>query len=50
MKKQYYNPEFKVLETNGEDVLTTSTLDDMTSGWETGSSQEGGGTIPIISL
>jgi hypothetical protein len=47
MTKAYNEPEFKVVEMASEDVLTASTLDDFTSGWETGGT---GGTVPIISL
>ena len=50
MLKKYYEPEFKIVEMTNEDVLTKSILDDKTSDWETPSSQEGGGTVPIIGL
>ena len=47
MIKAYNEPEFKVVAMAKEDVLTTSTLDDATSGWETGSTETGGGTVPF---
>jgi hypothetical protein len=50
MTKAYNEPEFKVVTMANEDVLTASVLDDATSGWETGSSQTGGGTVPVITL
>ena len=50
MTKAYNEPEFKVVTMASEDVLTASTLDDATSGWETGSNQPGGGTVPVITL
>ena len=48
--KLYNEPEYKVVKVTGEDVLTTSTLVDETSGWETGSNETGGGTVPVITL
>ena len=48
--KLYNEPEFKVVKMASEDVLTASKLDDFTSGWETGSNEQGGGTVPIITL
>ena len=50
MTRTYNDPEFKVVNMAREDVLTTSTLDDLTSGWETGSNEQGGGTVPILTL
>ena len=50
MTKAYNEPEFKAVRMAKEDVLTASTLDDATSGWETTTSQQGGGTAPLIEL
>ena len=50
MYNKYSEPEFKIVKMTSEDILTKSILDDKTSGWETPSSQEGGGTVPIIGL
>ena len=50
MNKTYNEPEFKIVIMTKEDVLTASTLDDATSGWETNSDIPGGGTVPIITL
>ena len=47
---KYIEPEFLLVELTSEDILTKSTLDDATSGWETESSQSGGGSVPIIGL
>jgi hypothetical protein len=50
MTRTYNEPEFKAVKMISEDVLTASTLDDLTSGWETGSNEQGGGTVPILTL
>lgn len=50
MNKAYNEPEFKVVKMIGTDVLTGSNFDDYTSGWETGSKETGGGTVPILNL
>ena len=50
MIKAYNEPEFKVVKMSNEDVLTDSHLDDLTNGWETGSNEPGGGTVPVINL
>jgi hypothetical protein len=50
MNKTYNEPEFKVVKMSREDVLTTSILEDNTSGWETDPNQQGGGTAPFLEL
>ena len=50
MNKEYNSPELKTVKMSSEDVLTASTLDDATNGWETGTNQPGGGTVPVITL
>ena len=43
MKKfEYKEPEFKVVSTNAQDVLTAS-LDIVSDAWDTGSNNHGGG-------
>lgn len=49
MKKLYSEPEFKALNINTQDVLTSSeesgaTIPEASSGWETG------GNVPVIGL
>ena len=50
MNKIYNEPEFKVVITKSEDILTASgggsTLNQAPSGWE----QLGGGTTPFVEL
>jgi hypothetical protein len=48
MIKAYNEPEFKVVKMANEDVLTTSTLDLINSGWESG--KNNGETVPVINL
>ena len=48
--KKYIEPELNIVNIQDEDVLTKSILEDESSDWETPSSQEGGGTVPIIGL
>jgi hypothetical protein len=50
MARTYKEPEFTALKTTGEDVLTASTLDDYTSGWEAGGGNTGGSEVPFIEI
>ncbi|MBQ9531858.1 MAG: hypothetical protein IJR70_07270 [Eubacterium sp.] len=50
MNRIYNEPEFKIFKMKGEDILTDSHLVDLTNGWETGSGQPGGGSVPFMEL
>ena len=50
MTKAYKDPELKVIKMTGEDILTDSTLEQISSGWETNPNVEGGGTVPFVTL
>ena len=49
MIKTYNEPEFKAVKMTSEDVLTTSLLDQISGGWEAGSTQPGG-TVQLDDL
>ena len=50
MRNTYNEPEFKIVNMTNEDILTKSTLDPFSSGFETGNNTLPGDMIPIIDL
>ena len=51
MINAYNEPELKVVKMTSEDILTLSTLDDATTGWEVGGNPSTPGSdVPYIEL